>query len=360
VTMHAYDRAQRVIAEPSVERIEDILADAVQAADERSLGAVWLLLEHRWAEPYFATRYSAIAAAASLAWGSRAISRLGETAIARISDPLSPAIILVLTYASIDRVDLPYLEQLPLAAASRVASAIRESPELRETCWVQLQAILGGHQDDAIVGVATEVIRTFSRSDDRPLRALIVALSLRWLRLGPQVIREYEELIVSKPCDEPAFQEFLKSHPQLIDPLSLVVHAQPDIRGVFRPDFLIRRTDDSHLVVEIETPGKKLMTKAGTLTHEATHANQQVADYITALVENMRDAREAFPGFYRADGLALIGLERDLSSKQRRNFVSQTNQLKTRIAGFDWLATRARAILRNIVDDPIVARSRLS
>jgi hypothetical protein len=85
---------------------------------------------------------------------------------------------------------------------------------------------------------------------------LIASLGAKWLHFGPPALDSYERMLTESANDEPAFQTFFCRFPQLLDPMAIQVWSQPDFHGAAEPDFVIRRADDSYLVVEIECPGK--------------------------------------------------------------------------------------------------------
>lgn len=178
---------------------------------------------------------------------------------------------------------------------------------------------------------------------------LIRALSSRWLRVGPSVLKDYEKLILEHPTDENAFQKFFCSHPQILDPMAKQIWSQPDFHGAHEPDFVIRRADNTYLVIEIETPAKALVTQAAQLSAEATHAERQATDYRQFLDERLLETRQHFPMYSSAECLAVIGLESSLSKPQLNSLANaNSGRHRVRIAGFDWLARRASAIIENI------------
>ena len=122
-------------------------------------------------------------------------------------------------------------------------------------------------------------------------------MASRWLAVSIPTIEAFKDLLQHHPDDEPRFQAFLERNPQLIDPMSFEVWARPDIHGAKEPDFLIRRTDGSYLVVEIETPSKPLITGSNKLAADATHAIAQATDYASFLLERLPGIRQHFPHF---------------------------------------------------------------
>jgi hypothetical protein len=215
----------------------------------------------------------------------------------------------------------------------------------REYLMELLQAL---NTDDLLIplGVAFSSMGLIS---EQGASELIRAISSRWLRVGPSVVKAYKEIIQGNADDEPAFQQFFCEHPQLLDPMALQVWSQPDFHGALEPDFVVRRADNSYLIVEIETPAKLLMTQAGQLSSEATHAEKQATDYRAFLDERIAEARQHFPYYQGAECLVVIGLETMLGSHQTKALGNaNAGRHKVRIAGFDWLEKRAAAIIQNI------------
>jgi hypothetical protein len=159
--------------------------------------------------------------------------------------------------------------------------------------------------DDLLIplGVAFSQLRITGECE---ASELIRAISSRWLRIGPSVVKAYAALIKSNANDESAFQQFFCKHPQILDPMPLQVWSQPDLHGAHEPDFIIRRADNSYLIVEIETPGKQLVTQAGQMSAEATHAEKQATDYRAFLDERVVEARQHFPENISSGDIAVI------------------------------------------------------
>lgn len=186
-------------------------------------------------------------------------------------------------------------------------------------------------------------------ADEAMGQELVAALSAKWFRLGPAALDAFEALFVTHSDDEPIFQRFLCRYPQLLDPMAIQVWSQPAFHGALVPDFVVRRADDSYLVVEIETPAKSIMTRANQVTAATLQAERQVFDYEEFLSERVQEARTHFPGFSRAERLVVIGQESILSDAQRRGLrKANSGRQGTRIVGFDWLLRRARTVIDNI------------
>jgi hypothetical protein len=187
-----------------------------------------------------------------------------------------------------------------------------------------------------------------------PVTELSRALALRTMVIGEPILREFEALIEKAPDHEPSFQKFLTVHPQLIDPMAFQVWPKPDLHGAREPDFVVRRSDDSYLVVEIESPAKPLVTVAGQMSALVTQAEKQAMDYRSFLVRRFADASRYFPQFNEPECLVVIGLEGALTEAQRAALRDVNNhRQRLRIVGFDWLLKRSRALLANLVQTSI-------
>jgi len=132
--------------------------------------------------------------------------------------------------------------------------------------------------------------------------------------------------------------------------------------GAKEPDFVIRRADDTYVVVEIECPAKLLVTSTGQLSAETSHAVHQVLDYADKLAQRQEISSATFPRFRAPECLVVNGLEDPLTPEQKRMLVLENSHRRgVRIAGFDWLITRARATATNFVGHRVqVSKARLS
>lgn len=347
-------RALALIQGDRTDSFDDVITAALATHNEGSREAVILLLEHEWDDPYFSDHYASTAAFVLLAWGSLSAKRLAEAVRSAWDSARAISITRVLAFVGAGRFELPFVT-LQSQSQEDIRARIREDRSTQEACWIALQELLGAERRDDAVRLAQELMVSLVKGDEAVFRAIVLALSLRWLRIGPQVVGEYEDLIEHSPNNEGAFQQFFEDHPQLLDPLAAEVRAQPEIEGTF-PDFVIHRIDGTLLVVEIETPAKKLLIKNGNWSAPANHAIGQVEDYLAAFGRGNADPAEMDERRH-ADGLAVVGLERALSHKQQRRLVVRSRARGVRVVGFDWLAQRARQILENVMSDPLIQRN---
>lgn len=211
------------------------------------------------------------------------------------------------------------------------------------------ELILSLPDEDDVASLVGSTLMGFSFSQAKSARELFAAVSKRWLALSTPVLAEFEELIKTQPKNEPAFQAFLARHPQLLDPLAHKVWPQPDLFGFKEPDFIIKRTDGTYLVIEIECPAKALVTAGGHLSADVTHAEQQATDYRRNLMQKYPDIKAKLSDFQEPDCLVIVGLEGILSAGQQQVLHdANQNRRHLRIAGFDWLLERGRTIASNV------------
>ena len=187
---------------------------------------------------------------------------------------------------------------------------------------------------------------------------LFQSISRRWLAVGLPQIGEYEDLIKNYPKNENVLQDFLEQNPLFIDPLALRVWPKPDLHGKKEPDFVVQRSDNSYLVVEIEIPAKQIVTKQNQLSAATTHAITQVLDYHSFLMERFSETSITFPHFSNPECLVVIGKESILTEDQKLALQRENeHRPRVKIMGFDALLNQARSITENIIEAPVTVES---
>lgn len=230
----------------------------------------------------------------------------------------------------------------------KINSTCRDG-RLRKAAKQQLvELVLSKDDEDLLIPIGTAFAQLSLRGSEFAAE-LLAAISSKWLRIGPPVLGRYEELLVKSADDEKAFHRFFVEHPHFLEPMAIQVWSKPDFHGALEPDFLIRRFDDTYLVIEIERPSKSIVTTAAQLSAECTHAEKQAVDYRDFLTERMIEVRRHFPNIKDPECLIVIGMESNLSAQQRSALVKANGtRQRIRIVGFDWLLDRAKATLSNL------------
>ena len=102
----------------------------------------------------------------------------------------------------------------------------------------------------------------------------------------PEDIREYERKIeelkklVNEDKDEPIFQRFFNDNIHFIEPSTIKYEEKVYFGGEYIPDFLIETSTEQYIIVEIESPGKRLYTKGPQPTELFTQAMTQMGNYL--------------------------------------------------------------------------------
>lgn len=362
------------IGEPLRERIEQfiqggarldvlyvLLQESVTAGTLDALSGVQRLYEDMYGGMTYNMELKAPSASVLVIWGEIGLRSLVEAASRNpTSKNLSIAIQLLASVAAgYPPPLLGTLDETNLAEA--VQQSIQTTPGLQSAARALLVEFVLSIADEAeAVGHVASGMWAASWTGDRLTvqRELFGAMSKRLLAVSKPVLDAFDALIRNDPGNEPAFQTFLTTHPQILDPLAIRVWPQPDLFGFRSPDYVLQRADGTYLVIEIECPAKKLVTNGGQLTSEVTHAEQQVADYRRYLIKRFSEIEKHLPGFQEPDCLVVVGLARTLNDAQRQALHDANNgRAYTRIVGFDWLLDRARTIAANIVQPEVEVRS---
>jgi hypothetical protein len=351
-------KAQEFIPAGGPAELNALLSECVAARTPSALAAVQLLAENMYGGMTYNFLLKAPAAHALVAWGAAGLDALVEMALrTRTTKNISLVfqILAPLAAGHLPGMAGTYLQGDLLSVVQSSVDLGKISGEAEERLNRFLLSF--GDDDDAFISLGTSVT-SLTMGDSAALKKLISAASLRWMAVGPQVLEEYESLIKHHPDDEAIFHAFFERNPLLLDPLAFRVWSKPDLHGKREPDFVIQRADNSYLVVEIETPGKQLVTREGQIHSATTQAAAQAMDYRSFLLERFPQARATFPEFSAPDALVVVGLERDLSEEQRAVLRRENeHRAHLRIMGFDALGMRASAITQNVVGRRIKVES---
>lgn len=353
-------RAEEFIARPSPTELAVLLRDCVLDGGLEALGSVCRLYEDMYGGITFNSELKGPAAAALLAWEKNGLLALVEGATRTRTGKNAALAMQVLAMAASGDTANRFFRGDPLvdAIVDRAASL----PLLQEyASSLLVELILSFDDDEDVASSVGLTLMGFSFSQSAAAKQLVNAVSRRWMAMSTPVLEEFDALIEAQPSHEPAFQEFLVKHPQILDPLAHEVWPTPDLFGFREPDFIVKRADGTYMVVEIECPGKPLVTGGGQLSAFVTHAEQQAMDYRRNLIRKFTDMRVSIPDFQEPDCLVVVGLERGLSDYQRQ-VLRDANHGRThlRIVGFDWLLERGRKISANVVQHGVkVSRLRV-
>ena len=339
--------------------LDELLKEAVGLRDMESLLAVRRLFEHMYGGYTFNFEIKAAAAACLVCWGELGLRALADGALATPrSKNLSLSFQVLVDLAGGD--ELPVIQWINDADLRATVLSASKRDGISSLAGNILSELVFGIEEQTLADNLGHLFTmlAFGRKIDAQ-RRVFSAIAARWLSVSKPVLDRFERLLLDHPDEEPMFQDFLTEYPQLLDPMAVEIWPQPDLHGAKEPDFVIRRSDNSYLVVEIEKPSKGLVTGGGQLTSEVTQAEGQVAEYRTFLTRRYAETQKIFPGLEEPDGLVVIGLERNLTDEQKEVLAAANRQRqKLRIVGFDYLADRAQTISSNVISTSIGVRSR--
>lgn len=164
------------------------------------------------------------------------------------------------------------------------------------------------------------------------------------LILTAQLIEQFEDL-VRQDLPERDYQSFLASHPIFLDPLAAEVIDRKRLGAELITDFVVRRHDDTYVVVEIEKPQDRLFTLSVDFTAQFSHASLQVLDFQGWLTENIAYAQRTLPNIETPQGLLVMGRRGDMTGAQQaklRRWIANSRRID--VVTFDDLSARARAL----------------
>jgi hypothetical protein len=351
------DTANAILERGGVSDVTEFVGKCVAAGTAEAMIAVKLLARDMYGGITFNYELKAPAVYGLIAWGAAGMAAIRENASEEESVKNYSLAITVLS--SLVAGQFPAAMQI-YVRDSDVVSAIKtkagDPRDLRDAARKNLTELLMSipdlNQVALYVGVA---LNRFVFSDTDAVRHLFQALATRFTSVGLPQLAEYEKLIRDSPDQEPAFHAFFERNPLFLDPLSLRVWSRPDFHGKKEPDFLIQRTDNSYVVVEIETPGKMLVTGQNQLSAETTHAITQAIEYRAFVSERFSTAASTFPNFAIPECLVVVGTENGLTTDQS-SCLRRENEHRpaVSIVGFDALARRTRAITENVIRSSVV------
>ncbi len=350
------DKANAFISTGHPEELWPLLTECVTAHSMEALVAVQLLARDMYGGITFNFELKAPAAHCLPVWHDQGLDALVENALKEpTSKNFSLAFQILAAIASGEPPAAAALWIKDTSLFNTVSSATNAS-QLQGVAKQCLNRLVMSFTDpDEVALYIGTALQGIALIEPNAVKPLFQALSLRWTAVGLPQIAEYDALIGNSPTVEAAFHTFFERNPLFLDPLAIHVWSKPDFHGTMEPDFVVQRTDNTYLVVEIETPAKMLVTGQEQISAETTHAITQVLEYKSFLTQRFVDASSIFPNFSMPDGLVVIGLESSLAPEQLSALRRENEHRQhIRIMGFDALAARTRAITQNVIDSAIV------
>ena len=352
--MTLIERAQIFIKKGTPEGLMPLLNDCVSVGNAEAMLAVQLLAREWYGPSPESLLLKAPSAYCLLAWGQDGVKALVENALEKPTSRNYSLAFDLLSVTTQGREPDPFSYwECDLALREAVSRAVGDWSDLSSVALRYLNELVLSIENDtnAAISAGMSLARIAVRDQLQvAIKNLSNSLALRSVAVGSRVLEAYDDLLANNDHDEPVFQKFFETYPLLLDSRALQLWATPDFHGVLRPDFVIRTYEDNYVIVEIETPAKRLVTRRGHLSAHATQAINQVLQYQEYLRIHITDALTAFPGFTTSTGLVIVGRESSLTDKQKE-VLRRENRSRPdiRIIGFDALADTAKAVTTNVI-----------
>jgi len=180
------------------------------------------------------------------------------------------------------------------------------------------------------------------------------------LVLNEHILNQFAALLNQDPEREEQLHRFLVEHPVLLDPFVSELRTKHELGDDFITDFIVRRTNDEYVVVEIENSADSLFKADGSFTSELMTAVAQVRDFQAWISDNIAYAQTKLPGIRHPEGLVIIGRRQGLSTLMQTRLSEENFSRRghIKIATYDDLLTQAQSVYRNALERPVVLRSR--
>ena len=180
------------------------------------------------------------------------------------------------------------------------------------------------------------------------------------LVLNREILDQFAALLDQGPEREEALHQFLVDHPVLLDPFVTELRTKHELGDDFITDFVVRRTNDEYVLVEIENSTDELFKVDGSFTAALMTAVGQVRDFQAWIADNIAYAQTKLPRIRHPDGLVVSGRRQSLSSIMEKRLSEENFSRRghIKIVTFDDLLNQGRLVYRNAIERPIVLRSR--
>ncbi len=133
---------------------------------------------------------------------------------------------------------------------------------------------------------------------------------------------EFQSLIEEHGDNEEVIHQWLKDpkHRFFLEPDPIEVYSKVPF-GSNVSDFVVKRSDGTYILVEIEKPNEEIFRKGNSEpTHTYNHACQQVKDWQRYIRDNVHTVRseQNFPGIDSPKGIVIIGRNKDIQDEKAK------------------------------------------
>jgi hypothetical protein len=156
------------------------------------------------------------------------------------------------------------------------------------------------------------------------------------------ILDKYKQIISEENFDERVIHRYLRDHPVLLFPtkkrLIYEYGLVEDGNLVHKIDFVIEKTTERYVLVELENPKHRIFTKGGDYTAQVNHAERQVEDWILFLRRNPDSVEADLPGLVAPEGMVIIGRSAKFSLRDRQRIRIHNEKHNIKLHTYDDLA----------------------
>ncbi|MGN7707972.1 Shedu anti-phage system protein SduA domain-containing protein [Chryseobacterium sp. 22543] len=344
------DLAER---EGDLQDVSELIVELYEQNDDNALDLCIKLAMCEYGGHTYKSDFQNIAALGVLHWNLKGLRKLGEVTISNSSYRAINNVTRLLSHISSKTLALFPLSHIRCA---NVVMLDVFSEKYKTSEWITVAKevlidVVKSVETDEKFPIGITVNMGFSTSENAT-EHIFAALIARWFNLSSSGIKQFSDLLTAKGRYEIDYHNFLASNPYILEPFHAQIWSKPRFGEELVPDFLIRSMDNSYTVVEIERPDVPILTKAGELSAQTTHAKRQALDFRTWVLKSGHYAAQRFPGIYNPYCLVVIGRESELNEMQieRLKQENESTQGILKIVGFDWLLSRVKSTLDNMIN----------
>jgi hypothetical protein len=158
------------------------------------------------------------------------------------------------------------------------------------------------------------------------------------------------QLLENPRCTEREVHDFLASFPVILDASGHAVRSEVRLGKAYRVDLLIQYRDLERrvLLIELEAPSKRLLTRAGRPRAPITHAIQQVEDWLRWWARNPADIPQGIDNGVHPHGLVVAGRKQALTEDEQLLLLHLNQNRHVQLLTYDDLLDRLEDMIRNI------------
>jgi len=165
------------------------------------------------------------------------------------------------------------------------------------------------------------------------------------------VVDEYDKLITRENVREEEILDFLYHNPFILVPDCVRIEKKPPLNHEHVPDFIVQTSTGYFIVVELESPRKRLFTKEkGFPEHkDLKDARAQIERYLEFVKNNILYLKQRYPDITaeKVHGLLVIGLKSSMTKGEINRLKALNSHLHDyEIVTYDELSDRIKTLAK--------------